>query len=398
LTFKDFYQFAAPTRVIAGRELIGSTGFEFAKEGAERVLVVTDQVLRGTGLVEAAEAGVADGGLEVVGVFDDVPQDSDTAVVMRCAEQAKQQGADSFLAVGGGSVIDTTKAASVIFSHGGTIPDWEGVFGLPRERDGMGRPLPLAPLGVIPTTAGTGSEASPVAVIKDSERGIKFVILDIPLAPDLAILDPQSTATLPAQVAAATGMDALTHAIEGVTSTEWSPHGDAYALQAMRLIRDNLERAVADTADEEARGNMLVAANLAIAPTGFGATGITHSMSHPCGARYGVPHGVANAINLPPVIEYNAVASEEVADQFRGAAELLGVDARGGGEQVGRSLAEHVRELRTRLGLPGRLSEVGVPEQGIPQLAEDAMGEGSTLVNPREPSAEDFIELYQQAL
>jgi alcohol dehydrogenase class IV len=235
-------------------------------------------------------------------------------------------------------------------------------------------------------------------VIKDSERGIKFVILDIPLAPDLAILDPQSTATLPAQVAAATGMDALTHAIEGVTSTEWSPHGDAYALQAMRLIRDNLERAVADTSDEEARGNMLVAANLAIAPTGFGATGITHSMSHPCGARYGVPHGVANAINLPPVIEYNAVASEEVADQFRGAAELLGVDARGGGEQVGRSLAEHVRELRTRLGLPGRLSEVGVPEQGIPQLAEDAMGEGSTLVNPREPSAEDFIELYQLAL
>jgi alcohol dehydrogenase len=398
LTFKDFYQFASPTRVVSGRELIGSAGFEFAKEGAERVLLVTDRVIRGTGLVEKVEAGVADGGLEVVGVFDDVPQDSDTAVVTRCAEQAKDEGADSFLAVGGGSVIDTTKAANVIFSHGGTIPEWEGIFGLPRERDGMGRPLPLAPLGVIPTTAGTGSEASPVAVIKDSERGIKFVILDFPLTPDLAILDPESTATLPAPIAAATGMDALTHAIEGVTSTEWSPHGDAYALHAIRLIRDNLERAVADTSDEEARGSMLVAANLAIAPTGFGATGITHSMSHPCGARYGVPHGVANAINLPPVIEFNAVASEQVADQFRGAAEPLGVDARGGGEQVGRALADHVRELRARLGLPGRLSEVGVPEQGIPQLAEDAMGEGSTLVNPREPTAEDFVELFHQAL
>jgi len=398
LTFKDFYQFASPTRVVSGRELIGSAGFEFAKQGAERVLLVTDRVVRGTGLVEKVEGGVADGGLEVVGVFDDVPQDSDTAVVTRCAEQAKDQGADSFFAVGGGSVIDTTKAANVIFSHGGTIPEWEGVFGLPREREGMGRPLPLAPLGVIPTTAGTGSEASPVAVIKDSERGIKFVILDFPLAPDLAILDPDSTATLPAPIAAATGMDALTHAIEGVTSTEWSPHGDAYALQAIRLIRDNLQRAVADTSDEEARGNMLVAANLAIAPTGFGATGITHSMSHPCGARYGVPHGVANAINLPPVIEFNAMASEQVADQFRGAGELLGVDARGGGEQVGRALADHVRELRARLGLPGRLSEVGVPEQGIPQLAEDAMGEGSTLVNPREPTADDFVELFHQAL
>jgi len=398
LTFKDFYQFASPTRVVCGRELIGSAGFEFAKEGAERVLLVTDRVIRGTGLVEKSGSGIADGGIEVVGVFDDVPQDSDTVVVTRCAEHAKDQGADSFFAVGGGSVIDTTKAANVIFSHGGTIPEWEGVFGLPREREGMGRPLPLAPLGVIPTTAGTGSEASPVAVIKDSERGIKFVILDFPLAPDLAILDPDSTATLPAPIAAATGMDALTHAIEGVTSTEWSPHGDAYALQAIRLIRDNLERAVADTSDEEARGNMLVAANLAIAPTGFGATGITHSMSHPCGARYGVPHGVANAINLPPVIEFNAMASEQVADQFRGAGELLGVDARGGGEQVGRALADHVRELRARLGLPGRLSEVGVPEQGIPQLAEDAMGEGSTLVNPREPTADDFVELFHQAL
>jgi alcohol dehydrogenase class IV len=398
LSFKDFYQFASPTRVVAGRELIGSAGFEFVKQGAQRVLLVTDRVIRGTGLVEKVQGGVADGGLEVVGVFEDVPQDSDTAVVMRCAGQAKDQGADSFLAVGGGSVIDTTKAANVVFSHGGTIPEWEGVFGLPREREGMGRPLPLAPLGVIPTTAGTGSEASPVAVIKDSDRGIKFVILDFPLAPDLAILDPESTATLPAPIAAATGMDALTHAIEGVTSTEWSPHGDAYALHAIRLIRDNLERAVADTSDEEARGNMLVAANLAIAPTGFGATGITHSMSHPCGARYGVAHGVANAINLPPVIEFNAMASEQVADQFRGAAELLGVDAPGGGEQVGRALADHVRELRSHLGLPGRLSEVGVPEQGIPQLAEDAMGEGSTLVNPREPTVDDFAALFHQAL
>jgi alcohol dehydrogenase len=398
LRFKDFYQFASPTRVIAGRELIGSAGFELSKEGAQRVMLVTDEVIRGTGLVERVEAGLADGGLEAAAVFDGVPQDSDTAVVAGCAEQAKEAGADSFLAVGGGSVIDTTKGANVLFSHGGAIPDWEGVYQLPRDGDGMGRPRPVAPLGVIPTTAGTGSEASPVAVIKDAERGIKFIILDFPLAPDLAILDPESTATLPAAIAAATGMDALTHAIEGVTSTEWSPHGDAYAVQAIRMIRDNLERAVADTSDAEARGNMLVAANLAIAPTGAGATGITHSMSHPCGARYGVPHGVANAINLPPVIEFNAAAGEEVADQFRGVAELLGLEVAGDHDEVGRALADHVRALGERLGLPGRLSEVGVPEEGIAQLAEDAMGEGSTLVNPREPTEEDFAALFEKAL
>ena len=396
--FKPFYQFASPTRVIAGQGLIESTGFEFAKEGAGRAMLVTDEVIRGTGLVERVQAGLADGGLELAGVFDAVPQDSDTGVVVACAQAATEAGADGFLAVGGGSVIDTTKAANLIFTHGGEVAEWEGVFGLPRGGDGAGRPLPLAPLAVIPTTAGTGSEASPVAVIKDSERGVKFVVLDWPIAPGLAILDPQATATLPAAIAAATGMDALTHAIEGVTSTEWSPHSDAYALHAIRLIRENLERAVVDTSDVEARGNMLVAANLAIAPIGVGATGITHSMSHPCGARHGVPHGVANAINLPWVIEFNAGAGEQLADRYRLVAELLGAEATGDAERVGAALADHVRGLVGRLGLPLRLSEVGVPEAGVGQLAEDAMGEGPTLVNPREVSEEEFVGLFRRAL
>jgi alcohol dehydrogenase class IV len=396
--FKPFYQFAAPTRVIAGLELIEGAGFEFAKEGAKRVLVVTDEVIRATGLVDRVEAGIADGGLEVAGVFDEVPQDSETGVVAACAELARAEAADAFLAVGGGSVIDTAKGADVDFTFGGELAEWEGVFGLPREDDGTGRPKPMAPLAAIPTTAGTGSEASPVAVIKDPERQVKFVILDWQIAPDLAILDPASTATLPATLAAATGMDALAHAIEGVTSTEWNPHFDAYALHAIRLIRDNLERAVTDTSDVEARGEMLVAANLAIAPTGLGATGIVHSMSHPAGARYGVHHGMANAIVLPWVIEYNAAAGEDLGDRYRAVCHLLGVDAPGGAEEVGAALAGHVRELTGRLGLPTRLSEVGVPEDGIGQLAEDAMGEGPTLVNPREPSEEDFVELFRKAM
>jgi alcohol dehydrogenase class IV len=396
--FKPFYQFASPTRVIAGLGLIEGTGFEFAKEGAKRAMVVTDQVIRGTGLTDAVEAGVSEGGLEVAGVFDEVPQDSSTAVVTALAEAAKERGADSFVAVGGGSVIDTAKGANVIFSHGGAVEDWEGVFILPREDDGAGRPVPLAPMAAIPTTAGTGSEASPVAVVKDPDRGIKFVILDWTVAPDLAILDPAATVTLPPPIAAATGMDALTHAIEGVTSTEWSPHADAYSLQAIRMIRDNLERAVADTSDEDARGNMLVAANLAILPTGLGATGITHSMSHPCGARYGVAHGVANSINLPWVIEFNVTAGDEVAERFRLCAETLGVDTPGDAEGVGKALADRVRGMSERMGLPRRLSEVGVPEEGIPQLAEDAMGEGSTLVNPRDPTEEEFAALFQKAL
>jgi alcohol dehydrogenase len=396
--FKDFYQFLCPTRVIAGKGLLDQAGFEFMKEGAGRVLVVTDEIVRGTGLVDRVEAGVADGGLEVAATFDAVPQDSDTEVVKACAEYAKEAGADSFLAVGGGSVIDTAKAANVIYAHGGEPRDWEGYLLQPRERDGAGKPLPLAPLAAIPTTAGTGAEASWAAVVRDAQADLKFQIGDFTMFPDLAILDPAATETLPANIAAATGMDALTHAIEGVVSTERNSHTDAYAFQAILMIRDNLERAVTDTSDEDARGNMLVAANLAIQPTGSGAIGITHSMSHPCGARYRVAHGVANAINLPWVIEYNAAGGEEIADGYREIADVLGVDGSGDGEAVGAALAQHVRELTGRLGLPQRLSEVGVPEAGIQELAEDAMGDGCTLVNPREPVTEDFIELYRKAL
>jgi alcohol dehydrogenase class IV len=396
--FKPFYQFVAPTRVIAGLDLIDSTGFELSKEGASRPLVVTDEVIRATGLADRVEAGITGGGLQVAGVFDAVPQDSEVAVVAACAEAARQAGADSFLALGGGSVIDTTKAANLCFSYQGDLVEWEGVFALPREDDGMGKPLPRAPLAAIPTTAGTGSEGSPVAVIKDRDRQIKIFILDWPLAPDLAILDPATTETLPARLAAATGMDALTHAIEGVTSTEWSPHGDAYSFEALRLIRDNLVRAVEDTTDVDARGNMLVAANIAIAPTGMGATGIVHSMSHPCGARYGAHHGMANAICLPWVIEFNALLGEEIGDRYGAVCESLGVQASGSATDVAGALADHVRELVAGLGLPTRLSQVGVPEEGIPQLAGDAMGDGATLPNPREPTEEDFVELFRKAL
>jgi alcohol dehydrogenase class IV len=389
--FKDFYQHALPTRVIAGRDLLGSTGFEFKKEGAERVFVVTDEGVRGTGLVERVEAGLADGGLEPVGVFDAVPQDSSTDVVDRCAAAAEEAGADSFLAVGGGSVMDTAKVADAVFTHGGSAREQEGFFLMPREADGMGRPLDIAPLACIPTTAGTGSEVSMAAVIKDPEANVKLEVADFPLFPRLAILDPETTRTLPARVAAATGMDAMTHAIEGYVSAQWNPHQDARSLQALRTIRDNLARAVETPEDEEARGNMLVAANLAITIE----LGSVHAMSHPAGAICGVPHGVANAIHLPHVIRFNAEGGPDIVDRYRDIADVLGVDTRAA---VGDALAEHLTELVARLGLPTRLSEVGVPESAIPELVEGAIGDGTTLLNPRETGEDDYAALYRRAL
>jgi alcohol dehydrogenase class IV len=392
--FKDFSQFAWTTRVVAGRDLLEGTGFEFAKDGARRVLLVTDATIRATGLVDRVASGLEGGGIELAGIFDDVPQDSSVETVARCAEAAHEHGADSFLAVGGGSVMDTAKVADAVFTHGGSVHDYEGLYALPRAGDGMGEPLRLAPLACIPTTAGTGSEVSMGAVVKDNAQKVKLELADLPFFPRLAILDPEATRTLPPAIAAATGMDAMTHAIEGYVSLDSSPHNDARALHALRLIGSSFERAVHAPEDDGARGTMLVAASLAITL----ALGITHSMSHPCGAHYGVPHGVANAINLPHSIRFNARAGADVADRYRDVAEIVGSEVGGPDADVGDALAAAVEELVDSLGLPRRLSQVGVPEEGIPLLVEGAVGDGCTLVNPREAGEEEFEELFRAAL
>jgi alcohol dehydrogenase class IV len=179
----------------------------------------------------------------------------------------------------------------------------------------------------------------------------------------------------------------MTHAIEGYVSVDWNPHQDARSLQALRMIRDNLERAVETPEDEDSRGNMLVAASIAITI----ALGSVHAMSHPAGAQFGVPHGVANAIHLPHVIRFNAEGGADIAARYREIADLFDLD---GAE----ALAGHVAGLVERLGLPTRLSQVGVPEQAIPALVEGAMGDGTTLLNPREPSEEDYADLFKRAL
>jgi alcohol dehydrogenase len=229
------------------------------------------------------------------------------------------------------------------------------------------------------------------AVVKDPEEKVKLEIADFPLFPRLAILDPETTRTLPASLAAATGMDAMTHAVEGYVSTDWSPHQDARSLQALRMIRDNLERAVErGEEDEAARGNMLIAANLAITIS----LGSVHAMSHPAGAHFGVPHGVANAIHLPHVIRHNAAHGGETAERYRDICELLDIDE----PEIGDALAAWLTDLVARLGLPTRLSQAGVPEDGIPALVEGAMGDATTLLNPREMGEEDYEALYRAAL
>src|SRR3954453_13825683 len=189
-------------------------------------------------------------------------------------------------------------------------------------------------------------------------------------------------------------MDAMTHAVEGYVTPEWSAHNDATALHALRLIRGNLEHAVHEPEDDDARGNMLIAASLAITLS----LGATHSMSHPAGAHFGVPHGVATAANLPHVVRFSAAGGNYIAERYRDVAEVLGAETGGSGAAIGDALADHISGVTRTLGLPQRLWGVGVPEAGIPELVEGAMGDGCTLLNPREPSEEDFEALYRAAL
>ena len=233
--------------------------------------------------------------------------------------------------------MDTAKAANVIFTHGGRCATGRASTSLPATTTASAAPA-ARPVAAIPTTAGTGSEASPAAVIKDP-AGTSSSRSSTPRSSTTS----RSSTRAPPRFRPDRGRHGHGRADprdRGVHSSEWNPHIDAYALHAIRLIRENLERAVADTADEEARGQHARRREPGDRPDGLGATGIAHSLSHPCGARYGVPHGVANAIHLPVTIEFNAAGPDEYADRYRTICEILHVDAGGDGPAVGAALAD----------------------------------------------------------
>ena len=355
------------------------------------MFVVTDQVIRETGLVDKVIAGVEDGGLEVAGVFDDVPQDSSTEVVDRCAEEGKAAGADSFLAVGGGSVMDTAKIADAVFTHGGSAAESEGFFLMPREDDGVGRPLPIAPLACIPTTCGTGSEVSMGAVVKDHERKVKLEIADFPLFPRLAILDPDTTATLPPHIAAATGHGRDDPRDRGLRVARLEP------APGRPLDR----RPEADPRQPRAGGGRPVRRGGAREHADRGVAG-DHDLArvHP----RDVP-SLRRALQRPPRRGERDQPAAHRPLQRRGRRghrrplPRSGGDLRRGdrriGADVGDAFASHIEGMVERMGLPTRLSQVGVPEDGIPALVEGAMGDGLSLMNPREPTEEDYERLYK---
>jgi alcohol dehydrogenase class IV len=387
----EFYQFHHPTKMIYGEGLVTDFAHELEELGVKNYFLVSDQVLNQLGLIEPIKQSLEEAGFSITGDFYDVPQDASLEAVQSISRYARKSGAQGLIAVGGGSVIDATKAANFVFSEGGDlIEDYSGAATLTK---------PLKPLIVIPTTAGTGSENTLVAVIYDVANKTKLAFSDKYLLPDLAVLDPLMTQSMPPELTASTGMDALTHAVESYVGIDSSPHSEALAVEAVSLIFKYLVRATHKGDDIEARGGMLIAANMAGSSFSHSMVGCVHSMAHAVGGLTRVPHGVANAILLPYGMEYNFEVSKA---KFAKLAPAMGVNTNGMSiDEAARAAIAAVRSLGRQLNaldaVPVRLRDAGVSEKSLPAIAEAAIEDGTVIYNPREVEAEEILIHLQNA-
>ena len=377
--------FWCPTKIVFGENTALDVAIEVENLKCKKALIVTDRDLaKNTDIPERIKKAL---GNLCVGIFSDVEPDSGIHIVNQGAEFGKELEADCLVSVGGGSVIDTAKGIAIVLKEGGKLQDYAGFQVLTR---------PQTPHIVIPTTAGTGSEATYIAVIKDHEEGRKLLFGDYNILPNVAILDPKMTEGLPPRLTAATGMDAMCHAIEALHSLQREPIADGMALHAIRLIKEFLPKAVENGKDMMARGEMLIAANMAGAAFSNAQVGIVHALAHSVGARFKVQHGLANSILLPACLRYNADACGEVYLDILSA---LGVNIEGiQPDQAGDVVADKIIEFTKKLGLPQRLRDVGVPEEGLKECSELALSDGAIVYNPKFISeSTEVLKIYQQA-
>jgi alcohol dehydrogenase class IV len=378
--------FQAPTQVKFGVGKVATLGEELQIEDdlgdLSRIVLVTDAGLAGLGVVERVKAGLEGSPFEIVAVFDDVPPDSDVAAVEAAAHAVTSSDADLVVAVGGGSVIDTAKAAAILATHGGRIHDYEGLFMVPG---------PCIPIVAIPTTCGTGSEVSAGAVIKDHAAKAKIILASPYSFPRMAVLDPEMLRSLPSRLVAFTGMDAMTHAIEAFVSTDREPFSEALALRAVEMLYDNLSRAVENGDDLDALSKLQIAAAMAGIAFTNAVLGATHAISHSVGGIHGLHHGLCNAVALPFVMEYNL---ETCPERYAALALARGV-ARDGRDDLtlAADAVARIRELNERIGIPSSYGALGLEddEATIGEIAETAMNDPCLAFNPR-PSEYPDVE------
>jgi len=386
----DYYEFFCPVKIVSGKKALSNLPYEMDQLGVGKALVVTDQGVAAAGLLQKVEAVFEGSGVEIGAVFDKTPPDSSDKVVNQVAKLYQDKGCDCLVAVGGGSSIDTAKGVNIVVTAG--EPDLLKFQGAERIKG------TLKPFIVVPTTAGTGSEATMAAVITNTEKNFKMSFTAYQLIPNVAILDPQMTVTMPAKITAATGMDALTHAIEAYYCIQKNPVSDAFSVAAIKLIMDNLVKCVENGKDEKARLDMANAALLAGISFSNALVGVVHSLAHAAGGVAHVPHGVANAIFLPYGMEYNL---DKRADMIAELAPHLGAPVTGDARKDAEAAVSAVRELSKKLnrlsGMPLALKDAGVSEDQLEEIARLSLNDGTVVMNPEEVTFEDSLALLKKA-
>lgn len=378
------FAFSIPQNIKVGAGSLSKLP-ELAKElGKKKAYIISGPHLSKIGMVAKCQEALGSAGIESES-FTETEGNPSTETVEKATEGYKACGADFIVAFGGGSPLDVAKAVAVLATYGGKIEDYEGAGKVKG---------PVVPMIAIPTTAGTGSEVTAFSVITDHSRNYKLTVVSNYLLPSYAILDPELISTVPKNTAAACGIDAMVHALEAYISLAASPFSDMFAEKALRLIGANIKRYVEDRTDMKACEAMMVGSLFAGIAFSHARLGDVHAMSHPVSAFFNVPHGVANAILLPAVVDFNMnEAAEKYCFIYNAIATRKVLEK----DFTPDMLGSEIRVLNHELGIPGSLSEVGVQSDKFDVMADDAMKSGNILVNPRKTAKNDILDLYNQA-
>ena len=386
MAYQQIFNYHAPTKMTFGSGAIRELVTELKRLNVARPLIVTDQGIKGAGILDKVTTLLSENHIPF-SVFDGVEENPSIETVVKGAGIYRDEKCTGFIAIGGGSPTDATKAIGIIVSNPGDITQYEGA-------GKVGKPIP--PVIAIPTTYGTGSEATFVSVITDKKRTFKFVISSPNIFCAAAILDPNLLVTLPRKIGAATGMDALTHSIETHVTLISQQISSALALHAVKLIAENLRQAIANDYNLAATENMMIGSAIAGMAFTNSRLGTVHAMAHPLSAHYGIHHGMSCGILLPHVMEFSLGACPE---KFAEIARAMGEVTYGlSTMDAAYKAVEAVRKIMRDVEMPFTLREVGVREDKIPQLVADSMLSASILINPRKTGKEDVERLFRKAL
>ena len=390
-----YFEFSNPGKILSGTYALENIASELKLLNCSRAMVLSDKVLNDIGSVKTLSDALVTGGIKIASIYTDIPADSDILVVNKIANEYRKVNADSIIALGGGSVIDTAKGLRMLISQGGNdILSFVGCEVLPKGQS--------VPLVAIPTTSGTGSEATKIAVIKNNEKHVKMEFVSQFLLPDLAVIDPRFCTSMPKRVTAMTGLDALTHALESFYCLQKNIVSQSYALAAVQLIKDNLINAITNGSDKKVRLNMANASLLAGSAFSNSMVGLVHAIGHSLGGIAKVPHGLAMAILLVPCLRFNLDYCREEYERlflaFAGAEEYVKVEKSKRAEAFIDAIEDFLSSVSKKADMSLKLSSYNVDPKCFEAVAALSINDGAIIVNPRECSRDEVIEILKQCL